>query len=393
MSAPNLSFDNTRIAFITKSRKGLRRAYWLFRLLQSNTLVNLGPMALRFAQLLRMPVMGIVKATIYKQFVGGEDIEECQRTIDMLGKYKVGSILDYSAEGSETEEVFEHNTQEIIKTIHRAAGDDNIPFSVFKVTGLARLALLQKVSEHKSLSIEEEEAFEKVEQRVADICRHAAEQQVPVLIDAEESWIQNAIDDLTTAMMTKHNGQRAIVYNTVQMYRHDRLSYLKKSYIQAQRGQYKLGIKIVRGAYLEKEKARALKFNYPSPIHPSKAATDMAFDEAIKFCVEQRDDIAIISGTHNEASSYLLAELMAMHNIDPGQKQFYFSQLLGMSDHISFNLANSGYNVVKYVPYGPVEVVIPYLTRRAQENTSISGQTGRELQLIVREMNRRKTEK
>ncbi len=385
----SVSFDNTEIAFSSKSNTDLKRAYWLFRIININFLVRVGPSLTNFAIKIGLPVIPVIKATIFKHFCGGVSIPDCDHTIQQLGKYKVGTILDYSVEGEERESAFESTANEIIATIHRAKSDVNIPFSVFKPTGIARFALLEKINTGVQLTVEEQAEFEKVHERFERICRTAYEEGVRIFIDAEESWIQQTIDDLTFEMMMNFNKKRAIVYNTFQMYRHDRLEYLKNFHQRlAAKGVY-TGMKLVRGAYMEKERERALEMDYPSPIHPDKESTDMSYNEALRYCVLHIDRIAICAGTHNEESSRLLMDLMDQNNLDKSDERLFFSQLLGMSDNLSFNLSKAGYKVAKYVPYGPVKAVLPYLFRRAQENTAIAGQMGRELSLIVKEMRRR----
>ncbi len=384
-----VSFDNIKNAFEYKSDAEINRSYWLFKAISNNTLVKAGPVLVDIALKLHLPISGIVKATLFKHFCGGENINECYETVEQLARFHVGSILDYSVEGKEEEAEFDHSAEEILATVERAKGDPHISFCVFKVTGLARLDLLEKVSARKQLSAEEENEFAKVKQRVKNICERAFKNNVPIFIDAEETWIQQAIDDMATDMMKLFNKERAIVYNTIQMYRHDRLEFLKQSHQHALANNYKLGEKIVRGAYMEKERKRASDLGYSSPIQPDKAASDDDYDAALKYCVEHIDHISICAGTHNEQSSMLLVHLMQQNNIAPTDQRIYFSQLLGMSDHISFNLAKAGYNVCKYVPYGPVKAVLPYLMRRSQENTSISGQMGRELNLLTQERKRR----
>lgn len=385
-----ISFDNTEIAFSGKSDKDLRRSYWLFRLIGNPSLVRIGSALTTFAIKTHLPIKGIIKATIFRQFVGGETIEECNRTIGELGKYNVGTILDYSVEGKESEADFDACCKETIATIERAKNEPHIPFCVFKVTGLARFALLEKVTAGETLTEAEQQEWAHVEKRVDAISSAAHAAGKPLFIDAEESWIQQAIDDLADAMMKKYNTGKAIVYNTFQLYRKDRLAYLKQSFEKATKDGYYLGAKLVRGAYMEKERKRAEEKGYPSPIQDTKADSDRDYDLALQFCTEHPDRIAICAGTHNESSSKLLVQLMADKKIAAGNNHFFFSQLLGMSDHISFNLSNAGYNVAKYVPYGPVKEVLPYLIRRAQENTSVKGQTGRELGLIIKEKKRRK---
>lgn len=385
-----VSFDNTENAFSGKKNADLNRSYWLFNMVSRPWMVNVGQVLTEWSIAMRLPITGAVKATIFKQFCGGETIEECTKTIAELGKYSIGTILDYSVEGKENEADFNATTRETIATIHRAKNEKNIPFSVFKVTGLARFALLEKCSTGEALTSEEELEFTKVHQRVNSICEAAFHANVPVFIDAEESWIQVAIDDLANEMMEKFNKQRAIVYNTYQLYRHDRLDYLKASFADAEKKNYFLGAKLVRGAYMEKERERAANKGYSSPIQETKDATDKDYNAALEFCVTHNKRIAFCAGTHNEQSSMYLTELMKKHALSLSDKHIYFSQLLGMSDHISYNLSKAGYNVAKYVPYGPVKEVLPYLIRRARENTSVKGQTGRELSLIIKERKRRK---
>jgi proline dehydrogenase len=386
-----LSFNNTEIAFSGKTKKDLNRSFWLFKMVSNPSFVSIGKSLTTFAINMHLPIKGMIKATIFKQFCGGENIEECDRAIQELGKFNIGTILDYSVEGKETEKDFDACTTETIATIAKAKNDKHIPFCVFKVTGLARFEILEKVTAKQALTSEEQKEFERIEHRVNSICKAAHDAGIPIFIDAEESWIQTAIDDLANVMMQLYNIQQPIVYNTFQLYRKDRLAYLKKSLELANAGNYYLGAKLVRGAYMEKERARAIEKNYPSPIQDSKEETDKDYDAALIFCSENVSKIAICAGTHNENSSMKLAELMKEKNIEAHNPNIYFSQLLGMSDHISFNLANEGYNVAKYVPYGPVNEVLPYLIRRAQENTSVKGQTGRELSLIMKEKERRKS--
>ncbi|MFM1745687.1 MAG: hypothetical protein RLZZ630_1624 [Bacteroidota bacterium] len=390
-AAPKVSFENTENAFSYRSRHEINRAYWLFKAISYPGLVKFGSSLAELSLRYHLPVKGLIKATIFRHFCGGEDIHDCAETIRRLGELGVGSILDYSVEGKESESEFDHSCKEIIATVKRAANDTNIPFSVFKVTGLARFALLEKVSSGVALSSEEASEFSRIKHRVLQICETAHRLGVRVFIDAEETWIQDAIDALATDMMERFNRQDFVVYNTLQMYRHDRLAYLKKAYRTAEEKGYKLGLKLVRGAYMEKERARAAELGYPSPIQPNKEACDRDYDAALRFCIDHIDRIAICAGTHSENSSLFLTDLMAENDIDPGDERIYFSQLLGMSDHISFNLSKAGYRVAKYVPYGPVEAVMPYLIRRAQENTSIAGQTGRELSLLTTELRRRKS--
>jgi len=386
----NLSFENTEIAFKHLSDQSLIRAYWVFRLINNNFLVKVGPSLTNFAIKMHLPIKGLIKATIFKQFCGGESIEECNNTIINLHEGGVGTILDYSVEGEDDEQVFDATRDEIIRTIDRALADKAVPITVFKVTGVGRFGLLEKLDAGTELTAAEKEEWEKVQQRVYAICARASQAGIPVMIDAEETWIQKTIDLLALTMMRAFNKQKAIVYNTYQIYRHDKLTSLKADFEQAEHEGFILAAKLVRGAYMEKERRRAQEMGYPSPIQPDKQATDKDYDEALKFCTDHIDRIALVAGTHNEQSCRLLANLMEQKKIDPKHPHVYFSQLLGMSDNLSFNLADAGFNVAKYVPYGPVEAVLPYLFRRAEENTAISGQMSRELSLIIKEKKRRR---
>jgi len=386
-----VSFDNTQIAFISKSDSDLKKSYFLFQLMSKPWLVKYGGSLAPLG--LKLGFKGLIKNTIFKQFVGGEDITDCNNAIAQLAKYNIGTILDYSVEGKESEVDFDACCKETIETVHRAKGDKNIPFCVFKVTGLARFDLLEKVTSKRTLTKEETEEWERVKQRVNKICKEAHDNNKPIFIDAEESWIQQAIDDLANENMALYNKNSAIVYNTFQLYRKDRLPYLKQSFEMGKTNGYHVGAKLVRGAYMEKERKRAQEKGYPSPIQNTKEDSDKDYNLALQFCVEHIDKMGLCAGTHNEKSSLVLVDLMAKNNISSSDKRIYFSQLLGMSDHISYNLSQNNYNVAKYVPYGPVKEVLPYLIRRAQENTSVKGQTGRELSLIIKEKERRKASK
>ena len=389
LSHKKVNFDNTEIAFRSKSNSELNKAYWLFKIISSNFLVQVGPPVTNLFLKIGLPIQGIIKSTIFQQFCGGETIADCERTIGVLANGKVGTILDYSVEGEEEESVFDFTCAEIIRTVERAVGDSRLPITVFKVTGIARIALLEKIDAKETLTDAEKAEFEKVKQRCESICRMAYEKNVPIMIDAEETWIQDTIDGLALDMMLLFNREKLIVYNTYQMYRHDKLADLKADYMVAEKAGFILGAKIVRGAYMEKERERAAEKGYPSPIQPDKAATDDDYNAAITFCAENIEGIGLVCGTHNEQSCRVLTDLLEKLDVDPQHPRIYFSQLLGMSDHLSFNLSDAGYNVAKYVPYGPIKAVMPYLFRRAQENTSIAGQTGRELDLILREKRRR----
>ena len=385
-----ISFDDTATAFNSRTDKELKRAYWLFKTISYNWLVQISPPFVHFALWAHLPVKGIIRATVFKHFCGGENIDDCKETIKHLGKYKIGTILDYSVEGNESEKDFERALEETNATLKRAANDENIPFAVFKPTAFARFELLEKANANQTLTETENSEFVNYKKRIHTICKAAHDYNVPVFIDAEESWIQDVIDETAVSMMKEFNREKVIVYNTLQMYRTGRLAYLKECIANARAGNYKMGFKIVRGAYMEKERKHAIELNLPSPIQPDKAATDADFDEAIKTIVNNLDVLSLCCGTHNEDSSLKLTSLIEEKKLPVSHNGIWFSQLYGMSDHISYNLAKKGYNVCKYVPYGPIEGVLPYLIRRAQENTSVAGQTGRELSLINAELRRRK---
>jgi proline dehydrogenase len=385
-----INFENTAIAFRSKSNVELNQGYWLFKIISSNFLTQVGPPITNFLMNIGFPIKWALKATIFKHFCGGETIAECEHTIEQLYEGRVGTILDYSVEGEDEEEVFDFTCEEIIRTINRADGDPRIPITVFKITGIGRFALLEKLDAKQELNPSEVEEYARVKKRCEKICQAAYDKQVPVMIDAEDSWVQDTIDTLALEMMIEFNKERLIVYNTYQLYRHDKLADLKADYLIAKETGFILGVKMVRGAYMEKERKRALDMGYPSPIQPDKKATDRDYDESLRFSVKHIDQIGFVCGTHNEESCRLLTELMDEDNIPHHHPHAYFAQLLGMSDNLSFNLSDAGYNVAKYVPYGPIKAVMPYLFRRAQENTSVAGQTGRELGLIAKEKARRK---
>lgn len=385
---PNLS--DTAIAFADKSNADLWRATWLFRIIGNHTISSIGQGFTKVALALRLPIKGAIKATIFKQFCGGETIAESLETAARLGKSGIGTILDHSVEGQDDEDALDDTVTEVLRTIAVAKERTDIPFCVFKPTGISRTDLLADVSVGKALNADEQAEWQRVQHRMERLCQAAHDADAPLLVDAEESWLQPAIDALVEAMMAKYNRQRAIVYNTAQLYRHDRLAFLKASHRKAEEGGYHLGMKLVRGAYMEKERERAADRGYPTPIHANKAAVDRDYDAAIVYCLEHLGRVSLMAGTHNEQSSLLLARLMHERGIAHNDARICFAQLLGMSDNISYNLAAAQYRVAKYVPYGPVREVLPYLIRRAAENTSVKGQTGRELGLLLAERKRRK---
>jgi proline dehydrogenase len=387
MLQPKVSFDNTQTAFADKTNRDLRRIYVLFKLMNYPTLLKFG-MNLIENTIGWNWVQNIIRKTIFKQFVGGETLEQCAETVQHLRQSDIYTYIAYSVEGKNNETEYERTTVETIRTIDFAAQQD-IPFAVFKVTGLAEFALLEKVQSGAILSEMDESAFARVRDRVDRICKRGYETKVRVLVDAEETWIQEVIDDLANEMMEKYNREEAIVYNTIQMYRKAGLSLLQKSYERAVEKGYFLGIKQVRGAYLVKESNRAQQMGYENPINPSKEATDKMYNDALRFTLERLDRIALLAGTHNEQSCYEIIQLAEELNIPPNHPNIYVGQLYGMSDNISYNMAKAGFNDIKYVPYGSVKDVIPYLFRRAQENSAIAGQGNREFHLVQKEVRRR----
>lgn len=402
-----ISFDNTQDAFAYKSNRELKQAHFLFASMGKSWLLNLGlkimPAAIKF----HIPFTKVIlRNTIFKQFVGGETLEQTALVAEKLGQYQVQIILDYGVEGGhDGEEGFDKSTQEFINVINYAASQKNIPFMSIKVTGIARFGLLEKLDAnmsqtegtlmqryHKvvaSLSSEEQKEWEKTVDRITQICEIAQEKNIGVLVDAEETWIQDSVDALTMMMMDMFNKEKAVVYNTIQLYRHDRLQFLKLSKEAATERSFILGAKLVRGAYMEKERLRAAELHYPSPIQPNKEACDADYNEAVRFCIGNIQQIALIVASHNEKSNLLTTQLLDEKDIPHNHPHLHFSQLYGMSDNITFNLAKNGFSVSKYLPFGPINDVVPYLMRRAQENSSVAGQTGRELSLIKKELSRR----
>ncbi len=401
-------FDNTEVAFAYKSDRELKKAKFLFSTMRYPILVNTGiwltPRILKISSFINR----LVRQTIFQQFVGGETLEETKTVVDKLSKFKVQVILDYGVEGGEDAEAdFDHSLQEFLKVIDYASNQPYIPFISIKVTGIARRGLLEKLDSSvagsngtlmkrynealESLTNAERTEWNKVQTRMENICRNASEKGISVLVDAEETWIQDPVDVLTILMMEKYNHSKAVVYNTVQLYRHDRMNFLRDALEAAEMRGFILGTKLVRGAYMETERKRAVLMKYPSPIQPDKAATDHDFNESVRFCIDHLNHIAFIVATHNEDSNIFTTQLLHKNNLPLDHPHVHFSQLYGMSDHITFNLAQAGCSVSKYLPFGPIKDVVPYLMRRAQENSSISGQTGKELLLIKKEIRRRKT--
>jgi len=395
----NLSLDNTQNAFAYKSNADLRKANFLFTVIQSPLIVSIATNVTPFLMKSGLPVNGIIRSTIFKQFVGGETLEDSARVTKQLGSYGVQVILDYGVEAKDGEENFDAVTEKIIEAVEFAATEKNVPFVSVKLTGLASMNLLETLNEAPRLrsGIHDSESqtteWDRVRERMYAICDVANEKGIGILIDAEETWIQDPIDRLAIELMGVYNKEKVVVYNTYQLYRHDRLHFLKISHQLAVEGNFLLGVKLVRGAYMEKERERALAMNYTSPIHHDKNATDIDFDAAALYCIQNKENISLILASHNEQSNLNIVTKMQELGMSNNDNKVHFSQLFGMSDHISFNMALENYNVSKYLPFGPIQDVIPYLMRRAQENSSVNGQTSRELLLIRKELARRKAKK
>ncbi len=384
-----MEFNNTQIAFSHKSDYELKRAYYLFKLLSLGSISKIGRKALKLLVKLNFPIDFLILKTIYAQFCGGRDIDECEEVILNLKKNGVYSILDYSIEGSISEIDFEISMNKCLNILSDCKAKDLSKFIVFKPSAVGRFSLYKKVSSKATLSFEEESEWKDIQTRFEKICQESSKKNIKVLVDAEESWIQSAIDELVLQMMKKYNSKNAVVFNTIQSYRRDRLEYLKQLH-QTNSGQFKIGVKLVRGAYMEKERKRALRYNYSSPICDNKEHTDQIFNNSLEFIISNIDDFELFIGSHNEDSNRLSTNLLKKYMIENSDDRVWFSQLYGMSDNISFSLANNGYNVAKYLPFGPVREVMPYLMRRLDENSSISSQTNRELKLIKKEILRRK---
>ena len=382
-------FEDTATAFALKTDSELERAYFLFRLIANEPLVRIGTAVTNFAIKAHLPVDGLIRATVFDHFCGGVNETDCMPVVDKMWEKGVYSVLDYSVEGKEAEDPLDNALAKTLEILDFVKEKEAMPFAVFKPTGYGRFALYQKITEGKKLNTEEKAEWDRVVARYEATCKKAYDLDVALLIDAEESWMQDAADDLVEEMMRKYNKEKAVVFNTLQMYRWDRMDYLKELHQRALANGFKIGIKVVRGAYLEKENERAEEMGYPTPMCPDKEATDKNFDDCVEYILDHLDTISIFSGTHNEESCYKLMELMEQKNIPRNDERIGFGQLYGMSDHISYNLAKEGYNVAKYVPFGPVKDVMPYLIRRAEENTSVAGQTNRELELIKKERKRR----
>ena len=390
MSDFNLDFQDTETAFADLSDKELKEKYRMFSMLNSRFLNSVGTRIARFALSFGLPVEGLIKKTIYEQFCGGETVEESNAAIERLGRSCIGTILDYAVEGKSTEADFDATKSEIIRTMERAKDDPKIPFAVFKVTGIAPLGTLGRLSARKKLDAKSQAKAERIHSRVEEICSLAHSVSQPVLIDAEYSWVQDAVDRMATEMMEKFNREIPIVFNTIQLYRVDRLQYLRNARKEASKNGYWLGVKLVRGAYMEMERERAAESGQPSPIHAEKTSTDEDFNAAIEYCLKHLGELAFVNATHNEQSAGLLARRMNELALPPDHPRIFFSQLYGMGDNISYVLAKGGYNVSKYVPYGPVTDAVPYLIRRAEENSSAAGHMSRQLEMITRELKRRR---
>ncbi len=385
-----VDFERLEIAFEAKTDKELKKRHFIFSTMKYPWMVKVGTSMTKLSLGLHLPVQGLIKSTIFDIFCGGEDLQDCEAAANELGRFKIGAIFDYSVEGEKTEKGFEATTNEVLQTIYKASESKTLKFAAFKITGLASFDLLAKIHAEQSLTTEEQSAWERVQARVEKICALAHEKGVRLLIDAEETWVQKPIDELSIKAMQQFNKESAIIFYTFQMYCHAMLTNLKNLHQHAKDNGYILGAKLVRGAYMEKERERALEMGYQDPIQPNKESSDRDYDAAAKYCLENISEIGLFAGSHNEASNYKMTLAIDELGLKPTDDRVYFGQLYGMSDHISFNLAHGGYNVIKYVPYGPLKATIPYLIRRAEENTSVKGQSGRELSLVEKELKRRR---
>ncbi len=383
-------FEDTATAFDLKTDVELERAYFLFKMIANEPLVKIGTAVTNLAIKAHLPVEGLIRATVFDHFCGGVNERDCMSVVDKLWDKEVCSVLDYSVEGKDTEDPLDDALEKTLKILDFVKEKDAIPFAVFKPTGYGRFALYKKKAAGEKLSPEEEAEWGRVVRRFEKTCQKAYDLDVSLLIDAEESWMQDPADELVEEMMREFNKKQVIVFNTLQMYRWDRMDYLQELHERAREQGFRIGVKAVRGAYLEKENARAEFKGYPSPICASKRATDENFDACVRYVVKHIDSISLFAGTHNEESSYALMDQMSKAGLAKNDPRIWFGQLYGMSDHISFNLAKHGYNTAKYLPFGPVRDVMPYLIRRAEENTSVAGQTSRELELLKKERKRRK---
>ncbi len=384
-----IDFENTEYAFAIKSDKELKKSAWLFKMMSNPTLVNMGSSATLLALKMRLPITWAIKETIFEQFCGGTTLLKCVPTIDKMAKKGVTTMLDYGTEAKQTETDFNKTMRSIQDAIRFGQQNDTVQVVTMKLTGLMPFRLLEKLNNNEKLNAREQEIFKAGKKRVDSICHIARENDVQIYIDAEESWIQDPIDVIASEMMARYNQEKAIVFNTFQMYRHDRLEFLKEAYELAKENKFILGAKLVRGAYMSKERKRAEKMDYPSPIQPNKEATDRDYNAALKFCADNYEQISVCAATHNAESSMYLAEMIEERDIPRNHPHFTFCQLYGMSDNLTFNLSKAGFTASKYLVYGPVKDVVPYLIRRAQENTSVTGDVGRELQFLQKELKRR----
>lgn len=392
MQSEPINFDDTKTAFAHKSTGELKNSHFVFSTMGRPWMVDIGTMLTNFALKAKLPVKGIIKKTLFNQFCGGESIKDSTGKILLLGENNVQTILDYSVEGIESEDGYNDTRDEALRVIDFASSNEHIAFCVLKLSGLGSIDLMTKAQGEDPLSELEKTKLYATEQRVDEIVKKARSKDLMVMIDAEESWFQNFIDGVAYRMMEKYNKERPVVFNTYQLYRNDVLDRLQRALDRAEQDDFYLGVKLVRGAYMEKERERAEEMKYPSPIHDTKKEVDDDYNSSLQLCMRHLDRMGICAGTHNEDSCNLLVSLMKEAGLSNRDGRIYFAQLLGMSDNISFKLADLGYNVAKYVPYGPVEKVLPYLFRRAEENTSIAGQSGREFGLVKKELKRRRQE-
>ncbi len=384
-----ISFENTEVAYASLSDKELKKAYWLFRMMSIPWLVNIGNSMITLCLKLNMPIQGIIKNMVFSHFCGGESLDESIPLIFRLKKSNIEVLLNYSVEGLEDASGYRDTYEKTLNAIHFAKENPSVRAMCVKFTGYAHTDIWVKLQAKQELTPAEQQEFLQAKSYIEKLCSEAVDCNVHLYVDAEESWFQDSIDTLVDDMMEKYNKEEAFIFNTYQLYRSDKLEDFKKAHQRALEKGYILGAKIVRGAYVEKENDYYVKLGTKSPINNTKEASDREFDGAVRYAVENVTTISLCCASHNEASNKLYFELLTEKNIPLNHKHVNSSQLLGMSDNITYNLSAMGMNTAKYMPFGPVKEVIPYLIRRAQENTSVEGQTSRELLLLEKELKRR----
>lgn len=381
-------------AFSHYSISQLRRTKVLFKILQNPLVSWFSGFVPHIPILLRLPfVKSLIKHYIFSHFCGGEDWKEVHQSALKLQKQNILSSLDYSVECKQTEQDYETTKKVLLNVLEEAKNLSHIPFCVLKITGLGRFALLEKIHNGQTLSDNEKAEWQRVQSRFDSICEKAVDCNTKLLVDAEESWIQKPIDNIVKRAMKRHNQNEPMIYNTYQLYLKAKYEQLKTDWEKAKEKGYILGSKLVRGAYMEKETKRAVKMHLPNPIQPSKAKCDQDFNDSLKFCLKHIDDFGIYIGTHNIESTQKARQLMQEYGIAKSDERVFFSQLLGMREILSYELAQQDYLVSKYTPFGKIAEVIPYLLRRIQENSSVKDQLNDEIKVITRELENQKLHK